>query len=372
MKILIAPDKFKGSLNAKDLCNAIAEGILVNYPDAEIVKFPLADGGEGSVDIIEQHLNLNTISLEVCDPLFRKITASYKINETTAYIEMAAASGFDLLTEEERNPMLTTTYGTGEMIQDALDRGVKKVYLFIGGSATCDAGMGMAQAMDYQFLDKNGENLSGIGKNMAKIATIITPKNSKYRNLKCVTLCDVKNPLAGENGAAYVFGPQKGASPDQVKLLDTGLKNFAAKVKEYLNKEISEIPGSGAAGGLGGGSIAFLNAKLKSGIDSIFEIVQFEKQLKNVDLIITGEGKLDKQTLEGKVVSGVSAFAKKNNIPLYVICGDVDLNESDLKKLGVEKLSSVMQIAKNKQDAFDNTATLVKKIAENMLQKGDF
>lgn len=367
MKILIAPDKFKGSLNAKDLCNAIAEGILVNYPDAEIIKFPLADGGEGSVDIIAQHLNLKTISLQVCDPLFRKITASYKIKETTAYIEMAAASGFDLLTEEERNPMFTTTYGTGEMIQDAINRGVKQVYLFIGGSATCDAGMGMAQALGYQFLDKNGENMSGIGENLAKIATILTPKNSNYTNLKCITLCDVKNPLAGENGAAFVFGPQKGASAQEVKLLDAGLKNFAAKAKEYLNKKILETPGSGAAGGLGGGSIAFLNAKLQSGIDSIFEIVQFEKQLKDVDLIITGEGKLDKQTLEGKVVSGVSAFAKKNNIPLYIVCGDVDLGTHELEKLGVKKIASVMQIAKNKQDAFENTAALVKKIAENML-----
>ncbi|MEH6407073.1 MAG: glycerate kinase [Leeuwenhoekiella sp.] len=367
MKILIAPDKFKGSLNAKDLCNAIAEGILVNYPDAEIIKFPLADGGEGSVDIIKQHLNLNTISLEVCGPLFRKITASYKINDTTAYIEMAAASGFDLLTEEERNPMFTTTYGTGEMIQDAINRGVNKVYLFIGGSATCDAGMGMAQALGYKFLDKSGKNLPGIGKNLVKIDKILPPKSDAHATIEYITLCDVKNPLAGKNGAAYVFGPQKGASANEVKLLDDGLKNFAVKAKEYLNKEILKTSGSGAAGGLGGGSIAFLNARLKSGIDSIFEIVQFEKELKDVNFIITGEGKLDKQTLEGKVVSGVSAFAKKNNIPLYVICGTVDLDTHELEKLGVKKIASVMQVAKNKQDAFENTYQLVKNIGQNLI-----
>ena len=366
MKILIAPDKFKGSLSAKELCDAIEEGILKRKPDAQIIKFPLADGGEGSLDIINEHLDLKTVSLEVNDPLFRKITASYKIHDYTAYIEMASASGFDLLSEEERNPMHTTTYGTGEMIQDAINLGVEKIYLFIGGSATCDAGMGMAQALGFEFLDTEGNALKGIGKNLGEIDKILLPADETYTQIEFITLCDVKNPLFGKNGAAHVFAPQKGASIDEVKQLDTGLRNFAIKVNEYLDEKVQLIAGSGAAGGLGAGSIAFLGARLKSGIESIFDIVKFEKQLHKIDLIITGEGKLDKQTLDGKVISGVAEYSRKLGIPFNVICGDVDLDKTDLEELGVNKLASVMGAAKNRKDAFENTYSIVSQISEEL------
>ncbi len=369
MKILLAPDKFKGSLSASKLCEAIASGIKRFDNSIEIIKHPMADGGDGSLDILEQHLNLETVTLTVNDPLFRPVQASYKKTKDIAYIEMASASGLVLLKKEEQNCMKTSTYGTGELIQDAITKGVRTIYLFLGGSATSDAGIGMATALGYTFLDKNNISLSPTGENLSKINRIRPPKKTDHiNNIKCIALCDVDNPLYGEHGAAHVFAAQKGANSIEIEHLDHGLKHFSNLVKQQLQKDISKTSGAGAAGGLGGGSIIFLNAKLQSGIETILNITKFEEVLTNTDLIITGEGKIDQQTLNGKVVYGIAQFAKKKNIPIYAVCGDSELSISEIKSLGIQKLRSVLSASSNKKEAFSNTKNIVEQLAFEMMQ----
>ncbi|GAA4274946.1 glycerate kinase [Aquimarina gracilis] len=367
MKILVAPDKFKGSLSSKELCEAIAIGIKKYDDNINVITHPLADGGDGSLEVLEQHLNLETITLKVNDPLFRPINASYKKTKDSAYIEMATASGLVLLAPNEQNCMFTTTYGTGELILDAIKRGVTKVYLSIGGSATCDAGIGIAAALGFSFKDQNNEILKPIGKNLEKIAFISPPNDTTLINrVKFNTLCDVNNPLFGKQGAAYVFAAQKGANRKEIKILDRGLKHFSELVKQQLHKEIALTPGAGAAGGLGGGSVAFLNATLQSGTDMMFRVTKFPEALKNTDLIFTGEGKIDQQTLNGKVIYGVSKLAKTKNIPVYVISGASDLSKSELEHLGIEQLRTVVSASTSEEEAFSNTKNIVAKLAYEM------
>ncbi len=370
MKILVAPDKFKGSLSAVAVCDAIASGINKYDPTIEVVKHPLADGGDGSLDILEQHLDLKTITLTVHDPLFRPIKASYKKTMDTAYIEMAAASGLVLLKDHERNCMHTTTYGTGELILNAIQRGVTTIYLLIGGSATCDAGIGMASALGYTFLDKNEKHLQPIGKNLEKITSIQLPENKDIPNtVKFITLCDVDNPLYGSRGAAHVFAAQKGANSKEIEILDKGLTHFSTLIAKQLHKNIANLPGAGAAGGIGGGSIAFLNSTLQSGIKTMLEITQFSKAIKNTDLIFTGEGKIDQQTLHGKVVFGVSQFAKTKKIPVYAISGASDLSILETKSLNITDLRTVLSTCPNEKEAFTKAKQIVEELAFEMIQK---
>ncbi len=370
MKVLIAPDKFKGSLSAAALCDAIALGIKRYDDHIEIVKHPLADGGDGSLDVLEQHLDLQTVTITVNDPLFRPVQASYKKTADAAYIEMAAASGLVLLTETERNCMHTTTYGTGELIIDAIRKGVHTIYLSIGGSATCDAGIGMATALGYTFLDEHRESLHPIGKNLEKIASIQLPDhNDTLKNIKFITLCDVDNPLFGPKGAAHVFAAQKGADSDEIEALDKGLAHFSMLAKKQLHKDISQVPGAGAAGGIGAGSVIFLNASLQSGIETILSITHFDKALQNTDLIFTGEGKIDQQTLHGKVIYGIAMLAKDKEIPLYVISGASDLSLSEIKSLGIKNLRTVLSASATREEAFTNTKNIVEQLAFELMQK---
>ncbi len=369
MKILVAPDKFKGSLSAKELCESIALGIKKYDPDIEVVTHPLADGGDGSLDVLEQHLDMETITLTVNDPLFRPIKANYKKTSSAAYIEMASASGLVLLTPEERNCMHTSTYGTGELILDAVKRGVETIYLSIGGSATCDAGIGMAAALGYTFLDKNKMILKPIGENLGKIASMLLPKNNEIlEHIKFVTLCDVDNPLYGKQGASHVFAAQKGANFKDIEILDQGLSHFSNLIKKQLRKDISVVPGGGAAGGLGAGSIVFLKASLQSGIKTMLEITRFSEVLKNTDLIFTGEGKIDQQTLNGKVIHGVSQVAKTKNIPVYVISGASELSESETMTMGIQDLRTVLSACATEKEAFTNTKSIVEQLAFQMIQ----
>ncbi len=369
MKILVSPDKFKGSLSAAELCEAISLGIKKYDSTIQVVTHPLADGGDGSLDVLEQHLDLETVTTTVNDPLFRPIKASYKKTADSAYIEMAAASGLVLLSPEEQNCMYTTTYGTGELIMDAIKKNVKTIYLSIGGSATCDAGIGMAQALGFSFLDQNREPIKPVGKNLKKIAFVVPPKNSKpLANIRFVTLCDVDNPLYGKQGAAHVFAAQKGANQEEIKILDQGLVHFANLAKQQLNNDIATIPGAGAAGGLGGGSIAFLNASLQSGIKTMLEITRFSEVIEKTDLIFTGEGKIDQQTLNGKVIHGVSKLAKAKNIPVYVISGASDLSKSEVQSLGIEHLKTVLSVSANEEEAFTNTKNIVTQLAFEMIR----
>ncbi len=343
-KIIIAPDSFKGSLTSTEVANAIEEAIVKVYPNCETVKTPIADGGEGTMDTLVCALGGEKVNVNVHDPLMRPIEVEYGlVNEPkTAIIEMASASGITLLHKNEQNPSTTTTFGTGEIIKDALKRGCRSFLIGIGGSATNDAGTGMLRALGYRFLDKNGKETNGTGASLQAICSIdcsaILPelKESEFK-----IACDVNNPFSGENGAAYVYAPQKGASEQMIKELDEGMENFRKLIEAERKIDLNTIEGAGAAGGLGGGFVAFLNAELKSGIDMILEAVNFEKHLQDANLVITGEGKLDKQTAMGKAASGILDAASEHNVPVIAIGGSVEDIET-LNNRGFVSLFSIV------------------------------
>lgn len=366
MQIVIAPDKFKGSLTGTQFCNAVEEGIKSVLPNAEIVKLPLADGGDGTIEILEYHLNGERIKVRVNDPLFRDIEASYLYMHSikTAFIEMAEASGMYLLKKEDQNCYNTTTLGTGELILNAINKGAKTIILGIGGSATNDCGMGMASALGYKFEDEHGKELVPIGRNLSLIRVI----NSSYvmgalRSIDFKVACDVTNPLHGEQGAAYVYGPQKGASPDEIKALDEGLKNISNLFKKQFDRDVQNIKGAGAAGGMGAGTSVFLNAELKSGNNLVKNLIAFDEKIKGADWIITGEGKLDSQTLSGKTIDGVLTSAKKQNIPVAALCGSISLSKKEADTLGISYTDAVMKRAKSLDDAMQNGYDYVKQMA---------
>ncbi len=336
-KILLAPDSFKGSLSAGQVCEALAQGINDLMPDAEVISIPLADGGEGSLEAINYSLQAEEVKQFVKDPLWRTITASYLRKGETAYIEMAAASGLGLVKTNQRDPELATTYGTGQQIKHAVKNGAKTVYLFIGGSATNDAGLGIGQALGFKFYDKKGVELLAGGESLAQISTLRAPENPFEFDLKVV--CDVQNPLYGENGAAFIYAPQKGADQSMVERLDQGLRNFAEIVKTSLGKDVSQLPGGGAAGGVGAGMVAFFDAEILPGIESIMELLDFDTQLKDVDYLITGEGRLDQQTLSGKLIAGVAKKAKEKGIISFAVCGKNELSKENLKQLGISQVA---------------------------------
>ncbi|MES0341402.1 MAG: glycerate kinase [Candidatus Humimicrobiaceae bacterium] len=335
MKIVIASDKYKGSLSALEVCRIIERTIKEIGPDIEVMISPMADGGDGTVETLVESLDGKLIELKVKGPLGEPVNARFgMIDNGTAVIEMASASGLVLVPEEKQNPMETTTYGTGELILKAIDMGSKKIIVGIGGSATNDGGMGMAQALGYRLLDSNGDPLDPGGKGLARLANIDNSGiNSKLLSTTIEVASDVDNPLYGKKGAAYVYGPQKGADPEMVKALDEGLKNYAKIVARDLKKDIADLPGAGAAGGLGAGLAAFAGGILKPGTDIVIETTGLEDKIKDADLIITGEGAMDEQTFYGKSAYGVAKLASKYNIPVITINGSVlsDRNNIDEK-----------------------------------------
>lgn len=372
MKIVLAPDKFKGSLTGMQFCTVVEQGIKEVLPKAEIIKLPIADGGDGTIDVLEYHLRGTRINVKVNDPLFRKIESSYLYMDSikTAFIEMAGASGMALLKQEEQNCFYTTSLGTGEVIKDAIEKGAKAIILGIGGSATNDCGIGMATALGYKFEDEHGKELVPIGKNLSRIRVI----NSSYviSSLKLIDFkvaCDVTNPLYGENGAAFVYGPQKGASPAEIKVLDQGLKNMSNLFKKQFNIDVQNIKGAGAAGGMGAGALVFLNANLLPGIDLVKESVDFDTKIKDADWIITGEGKLDSQTLSGKTIQGVLVSAKKQKIPVAAFCGSISLSKEDTNHLGISYTDSVMNSANSFKDAMQNSNKYLSEISVNFTKQ---
>lgn len=373
MRILVAPDKFKGSMSAQEVCNAIENGVKKYNSNIEVIKHPLADGGEGTLEILQHYFPLKQVVLEVQNPLFKTIKSSYFVSSDTAYIEMANASGLQLLKKEEQNCYHTSTIGTGQLIKDAISKGFKNINLFIGGSATNDAGMGMATALGYCFFDVNRNLLKPIGKELINITKIdASSLLFDLSKINFTVICDVKNPLFGENGAAHVYAAQKGATIEEINLLDKGLRNFSIQVQNNFNVSIENMEGAGAAGGLGAGAVTFLNAKMQSGIDFVLEQTNFQQQLnKGIDLIITGEGSLDKQTLHGKVVKGISTISDINNIPFYIVAGvvkDEDLIKETLKPLGIK---SIMGLGISVKNAMENAATHLKSIAYNIVNSLD-
>ncbi|MGB3150622.1 MAG: glycerate kinase [Maribacter sp.] len=358
MKFVIAPDKYKGSLSGLEFCNAVEEGILKVFPEASIIKKLLADGGDGTLEVVQHYLLADTIKVLVNDPLFRKIKVGYLLSKDkkTAFIELSEASGYKLLNKSELNCMHTTTLGTGELIADALNKGAQEIILGIGGSATSDAGMGIAVALGYKFLDNEGNELQPAGKNLGKVAKVNRSLvHKKLAQVKVKVACDVGNPFYGKDGAAYIYGPQKGASLDEVELLDWGLENFARILERDFNSNVQEIPGSGAAGGVGGGAVAFLNADLTSGINLIKELADFDKTITNADWIVTGEGKLDNQTISGKTIAGVLESASKQNIPVAALCGAVALSPEQQENIGLQYVSSILSNVSSLEDALSNS-----------------
>lgn len=325
----------------------------------------MADGGEGSLAVINQHLGAAEQKQFVKDPFWRTITAEYLKKDDTAYIELAAASGLNLLKETIRDPELATTYGTGQQIKHAVKNGAKKVILFVGGSATNDAGIGIGQACGYKFLDENEEELLTIGESLSKIKRIVKPENPLEFELSVV--CDVQNPLFGPNGAAYIYGPQKGADAEMVKRLDEGLRNFAEVVKGDLNIDISNIPGAGAAGGVPGGMMAFFDTTILPGVATIMEILDFESALQEAELLITGEGKLDRQTSSGKLISGLSSKARSHQVRTIVCCGKNELTKEELEQLHIQKAYAIMDFEGiNTTEAMSNAALYLEKIGKEI------
>jgi glycerate kinase len=361
VKVLVCPDKFKGSLTAREVCLAVERGIKKTCDECSIEKVPLADGGEGTFDFLVNHFNAKIIHTEVNDPLFRKIVSAYGISDDgyTAFIEMAKASGLQLVENARQNPLHTTSIGTGELILDAINNGVKKIILGIGGSATNDAGIGMANALGFQFYDQEGKLLPPIGKSLSQISSIKkTALTDILNEIEFTVLSDVKNPLFGKEGAAYVYGPQKGASDADVKILDNGLKHFSSIVKSTLNKN-AEFPGAGAAGGLGAGAKIFLNAEIKPGISFIVNLSGLEQKIKDSDLIITGEGKVDEQTFYGKVVGEVSRIASRHDKRLIIICGKSEISPGSNSRIQNCSLIQLVGAGVPEEDAIKDASSMI-------------
>ena len=367
MKIVIAPDSFKGSLTALQVSDAVEQGLKRIFPDAQIEKVPMADGGEGTVQSLVDATGGQLLTESVTDPLGGKVEANYGIlgDGVTAVIEMAAASGLPLVPIDKRNPMLTTTYGTGELIKAALLRGCRKFIIGIGGSATTDGGAGVAQALGVKLLDDSGKDIAfgGIGlSNLAKID--MSAIDERIAETETVVACDVDNPLTGPRGAARVYGPQKGATSEQVKLLDKYLGHFADIVKRDLGKDVKETPGAGAAGGLGAGLMAFLNAELKLGIDIVIEASELRKRMEGADLVITGEGQLDEQTAYGKTPTGVSKVAEEMGIPVLAIAGGIKPGAETSYNEGIDAMMSIAPGPISLEEAIARSSELIVDTAE--------
>lgn len=335
-KIILAFDSFKGSAGSLEIARAARKGILKECPHCEVVCFPIADGGEGTTEAICTGLEAYQTSCTAHDPLMNPVELTYGITQdgTTAILEMASASGLTLVPESLRNPLNTSTYGTGEMIRDALQKGCRRFILGIGGSATNDAGIGMLSALGIRFLDESGNSLKPIGSNLIRIAAI--DDSSLHPALQEATFtiaCDVNNPFFGPQGAAFVYAPQKGASPEEVTALDEGLRHYAGIIRNQKGVDIATIPSAGAAGGMGGGLLPFLHATLKPGIDAILDILRFKESLQDTDLIFTGEGKLDAQTGMGKALGGILQMAQERNVPVIALGGGVEATEQ-LNEMG--------------------------------------
>lgn len=331
-KIVVASDSFKGSLSSLEVADSVEQGIHDVFPGCEVVKVNVADGGEGTMDALRSTLGGQWVTVTADDPLCRPLTVSYVVlgDGNTAVIEMSASSGLPLLEPHERNPLKTSTSGTGQMIADALARGCRRFLIGIGGSATNDAGMGMLEALGLRFIGKDGNQLPGRGESMAMVEEIdmsnIAPQ---VRESEFIIACDVDSPFCGPRGAACVFSPQKGADSQMVKALDAGMEHLAEVIARTTGKDIRDVPGAGAAGGLGGGFVAFLDARLERGIEMVLDAISFDEIIRGADLVITGEGRVDAQTLTGKTPFGIMKRAQKQNIRTVAIGGSVMLDDGD-------------------------------------------
>jgi glycerate 2-kinase len=369
MKIVIAPDSFKESLSALEVAEAIEKGFKHHFPNAEYVKIPMADGGEGTVQSLVDATGGEIINKTVTGPLGEPVEAFFGMlgNKRTAVIEMAAASGLHLVPIEKRNPLITTTRGTGELISAALDYGATHIIIGIGGSATNDGGAGMAKALGVGLFDKDGQEIGEGGGALGKLASIdLAQLDSRLVNIQIEVACDVDNPLTGERGASAIFGPQKGATPEMVEQLDSNLDHYAAIIDRELGKNIKEVSGAGAAGGLGGGLLAFLPSVLKRGVDIVIEATSLPKAVEDADLVITGEGKIDHQTIFGKTPIGVAKTAKKYDVPVIGIAGNLGTESHVVHDYGIDAIFSIVPGVVVIEDAFEYANEYVERTAANI------
>ena len=366
MKILICPDKFKGSLTAVEVCRAIEQGLRNSKLDDQIELHPMADGGDGSLDVLSNHFSLNRQELVTVDPLGRSITTYYYYKDDMAFIELASASGLILLAKEERNPMHTNTFGTGVLIQNALKKGCRNIYLMIGGSATNDAGTGILSALGCIFLNKEGQSISPNGANLTMISEIVIPPQLSQIDISFHLLCDVSNPLFGQNGAAFVYGPQKGASDDELCILDDGLRHISEIIYKTNQVDVANLPGAGAAGGIAACMVGLLNARIESGFDALSRITGLEGKIKASDIIISGEGRLDHQSFYGKVVGRISDLCKIHNKPLTIIAGSNELNPSQIVQLKLAQVHSLMSMCKNEKEAMEDAFHHLVRLSEEL------
>lgn len=357
MKIVLAPDKFKNSLTGLEFCDAVETGLKRVLPHAEIIKLPLADGGDGTIEVVNYYLKGDVVKVEVNNPFFVIVKTIYLYAEDskTAFIEMAEASGLKRLKPEQFDCKNATTFGTGELILNAINKGAKKIILGLGGSATNDCGTGMATALGFRFLDENNNKVKPIGANLSKIVSIdFTNVHPKLKDIQFEMAYDVVNPLYGEDGAAFVYAKQKGASQKDIEILDKGLKDFSKVLDKAFQIDSQLVKGAGAAGGMGIASKVFLNGDLKPGIQLIKELANFEEQISGADWIITGEGKLDNQTLSGKTIQGLMASVKAKHIKVAVFCGAIEMNKKELESFGIDYADAVLNYSKNLEDAMAN------------------
>ncbi|PDM39499.1 MULTISPECIES: glycerate kinase [unclassified Geobacillus] len=369
MKVIIAPDSFKESLSALEVANAIEKGFRDIFPEAEYVKIPMADGGEGTVQSLVDATGGRIVKTEVTGPLGDRVQAFFGMlgDGKTAVIEMAAASGLHLVPSEKRNPLVTTTRGTGELILAALDEGAEHIIIGIGGSATNDGGAGMIQALGGRLLDRHGKEIGPGGGSLSELADIdLSGLDVRLKHVKIEVACDVDNPLTGPKGASAIFGPQKGATPEMVATLDSNLKHYADVIERVLGKQVKDIPGAGAAGGLGAGLLAFLEAKLKRGVEIVLETVNFHERIQGASLVITGEGRIDRQTIFGKTPIGVAKAAKRHNIPVIAIAGSVSDDSDVVRSHGIDALYSIVPGIIPLEKALANARYYVTQTARNI------
>jgi len=372
-KAVLIPDSFKGTLSSIEICTIISDKIYKHFPHCHVVSIPVADGGEGSVDCFLSALGGEKIVETVSSPYFEDMESFYGLIDDTAVIEMAACAGLPLV-EDRKNPSLTTTYGVGQLIMSAAKKGCKKIIVGLGGSSTNDGGCGAAAAVGVKFYDKKGNEFIPVGKTLIDIDRIdLSHKAKELDNIEIITMCDIDNPMYGPTGAAYIFGPQKGADEKMILELDKGLKNLCDVIERETGKDLKDVPGSGAAGAMGAGMIAFFNSVLQMGIETVLDTVKFDEIIEDADMIFTGEGRVDTQSLRGKVVIGVGKRAKNKNIPVTVIAGGAANNIDDAYDMGVTSIFTINRLPEdfeisrhkskeNLEATIDNILRLIKSV----------
>jgi len=369
--IALAPDSFKESMTAKEVCEAMERGIKKANSNISCIHVPMADGGEGTMQSLVDATNGKVYSLKVVGPLGNEVEAEYGIlgDGEIGILEMASASGIQLVHPEKRNPLLTTTYGTGQLIKACLDHGVKKLLIGIGGSATNDGGAGVIQALGGKLLDKQGNELAFGGGELGKLSTInLSDFDTRLKDVFVEVACDVSNPLCGERGASNVYGPQKGATKEMIAVLDDNLRHYADIIKKQFVKDVLHVPGAGAAGGLGAGLMAFLNGNLKKGIEMVIEYAGLEEKVKDADMVWTGEGSIDFQTQYGKTPLGVATVAKKYNKPVIALAGRVGDGIEVLYEDGIDSIFGITKGATSLEEALAKGQENIEKTSENIVR----